>query len=236
MSMVLRYFEARGRVQPLRHLLADSGVEFEDVRVSVAAYPPYRQDPSFSGWFGSLPTLSWGADTIAEALPITTYVSQRLGHYDGLAPARVARLEAICSCIYIDIITRLGEILWASVLYPGADLGATVPRSLGRMLDKLWRVSELLGADEQWYGGGRPLSADFFAAEGVESLQQVLGASREAALRERLPAAFRHAERLRARPALARRWPERPANLTASPDEAALIERLQQFDLSSIGL
>src|SRR5262245_42267499 len=121
MAIVLRYFEAQGRAQALRHLLGDSGLPFEDVRVPIPDWPPLKGDPNFAGWFGSLPTLTWGDDTVAEALPIATYLSKRLGHYAGLGDAAIAKLEAVCSCCYMDVVSRSGEVLWADVIYPGAD-------------------------------------------------------------------------------------------------------------------
>ena len=35
--VVLRYFDCRGRAEPLRHLLRDRGIAFEDVREPIDA-------------------------------------------------------------------------------------------------------------------------------------------------------------------------------------------------------
>jgi len=235
MAVVLRYFEAQGRAQALRHLLADAALPFEDERVTLATWPSHRGDPAFSGCFGSLPTLSWGDDSIAEALPIASYLCKRLGHYEGLSDAAIARLEAVCSCCYMDVGLRVGETLWAEVLYPGVDLAAAVPRILGRALDKLRRVSEILPEAESWLGGSRPTAADFFAAEAYELARQVLGSTREPALARSVPRLAAHAERVGNRSAIRAVAARRPPNFSASPTETSAIERLQTLDLSSIG-
>ncbi len=234
-AIILRYFDCQGRAQALRHALADAGAPFEDVRVPLATWPGHKNDPDFAGWFGGLPTLTWDNDTIAETLPIASYVARRLGDYDGLDAGAIARLEAVTSACYVDVVTRLADLLWADVLYPGVSFAAAVPRPLARAIDKVARVGALLSADG-WIGGARPKVADFFLAESVELLCYFVGPEREGALRGRLPGALEHAERVRARPALALAWTARPKTFTASPDEVAAVARVHALDLSAIGL
>ena len=238
MAVVLRYFEAQGRAQALRNALSTADIPFEDVRVTLATWPPHREDPAFGGWFASLPTLTWNGDTIAETVSIASYVAKRLGHYDGLAAAEIAKHEAVVSCSYLDIVRSLADLLWVPVLYPGADVATSTPRVLGRSLGKLGRLSALLPGerDSVWLGGSRPAVADFFLGEAVEAMRHLLGPARDKALQERIPRAFAHAERLRALPSLANAWKTRPPRLTANPDEPAAIERVCGYDLSSIGL
>ncbi|HKO91444.1 MAG TPA: glutathione S-transferase C-terminal domain-containing protein [Polyangiaceae bacterium] len=236
MAILLRYFEAQGRAQALRHLLADAAVPFEDVRVTLESWPAHRGDADFAGWFGSLPTLHWGNDLIAEALPIASYVCKRLGHYDGLSDAAIARLEAVCSCAYMDVGLRVGETLWAEHIYPGVDLAAAVPRILGRALDKLRRISECLPDTGDWLGGSRPTAADFFAAEAYELTRYALGSTRAPVLAANMPRLAAHAERVSTRAAIRAATARRPPNFSASPREVGVVERLQKLDLSSIGL
>jgi glutathione S-transferase len=236
MSVVLRYFEAQGRAQSLRNALTDAGIPFEDARVTLAMWPPNREDPSFGGLFAALPTLTWDGETISETLAIATYVSKRLGHYDGLDAAQIAKLEAVISCCYQDVVRRISDTMWAPMLFPGADVVATAQRQLGSALAKLDRISALLPDGEAWLGGARPAVADFFVGETVELVRKVLGSERDVRLRERVPRAFVHAERLRERPGVAKAWATRPANFTMSPDEPGAMDRIRACDLSSIGL
>jgi glutathione S-transferase len=238
MAVVLRYFDAQGRAQALRNALSDAGISFEDIRVTLATWPPHREDPSFGGLFAALPTLTWDGDTVSETLSIATYVAKRLGHYDGLEAVEIAKHEAVVSCSYLDVVRSVAEIHWARLLYPGADVATTTPRVLGRSLDKLGRLSALLpaGGGAPWLGGSRPAVADFFLCEAVEVMRYLLGPSRDGSLQHRIPRAFAHAERLRALPSQAKPWEARPRRLTASPDEPASVERVRAYDLTSIGL
>src|SRR5687768_17094986 len=101
-DVVLRYFECLGRAQPLRHALIDAGVAFDDVHVSMSDWSQHKADPAFAGPFGGLPTLSSGGAVVAAALPIASCLGRRLGQYDGLEDAAIARLEAISSNCYLE--------------------------------------------------------------------------------------------------------------------------------------
>jgi glutathione S-transferase len=237
MAVILRYFDAQGRAQALRNALSGAGISFEDVRVTLATWPSHREDPGFGGLFAALPTLTWDGGTISETLAIASFVAKRLGHYDALSAVEIAKQEAVVSCAYLDVVRSLAEFLWAPALYPGVDVAALAPRRLGATLGKLTRLSALLPEESgaPWLGGTRPVVADFFLCEAVEILRYLLGPLRDEPLRRRIPRAFAAAERLRALPALAKAWEARPPQLTANPDEPALVDRVRGYDLTSIG-
>lgn len=230
-AVVLRYFPIVGRAQPLRHALADAAVAFEDVQASLEQWSQHKEEPSFAGPYCGLPTLSWGSMMVSETLPIANFLARRLGDYDGLDDERVARLEAVCSNCYVEVTLRLGEILYADVLYPGGDLAVAFPFHIGRMFDKLARL-DMQVPEAGWLGERKPAIADFYAAEAVEALRYLLGPAHEEGLRSRLPRLTALAQRIRARPAIARAWESRPEQFTSRPDEAAVIERLRALDLS----
>jgi glutathione S-transferase len=238
MAVVLRYFDAQGRVQALRNALSDAGISFDDVRVTLATWPRHREDPGFGGLFAALPTLTWDGDTVSETLSIASYIAKRLGHYDGLEAAQIAKYEAVVSCAYLDVVRSLADVLWAPVMYPGVDVATITPRKLDWSLGKLVRLSTLLPDDSgaPWLGGSRPVVADFFLGEAVEVTRYLLGSSRDGFLQQRVPRAFAHAERLRALPSLTKEWEARPARFTANPEEPASIARVRGYDLTSIGL
>lgn len=229
-AVVLRYFPLIGRAQPLRHALADAAVSFDDLRIPLSEWPQHKEDPDFAGPYGGLPTLSWGPVTVAETLPIAFFLARRLGHYEGLDDAAIARLEGICSNCYVEVTLRVGELVYADLLYPGVDLASGFPFHLGRMLDKLGRLDARV-PEAGWFGGERPGMADFYAAEAVEAQRYLLGPAREAALRTRLPRLTALAQRVQARPAIASAWKDRPQQFTGRPDEMAIVERLRALDL-----
>lgn len=232
-DIVLRYFECLGRAQPLRHALIDAGVAFDDVRVSMADWPQHKADPAFAGPFGGLPTLSSGGVTVAETLPVAAFLGRRLGHYDGLKDEEIAHIESVTSNCYIEIMLRSGELIYADLIYPGADIGGALPGLVGRMLEKIGGV-EALSPDAGWFGGARPVMADFFAGESVEVLRYIFGPARAEALRARLPRLSALADSVRSRPAIARARESRPVQFTSRPDEAEVVERLRAADLSQL--
>jgi glutathione S-transferase len=233
-AVVLRYFPAQGRAQPLRHALADADVPFEDVRVPMAEWPRVRTDARAAGPFSGLPTLSWDGKTLAETLPIATFLGRRLGHYDGLDDVAIAELEAVSSHAYLEILMRAGDLLWADRVYPGVDLTRAAPRLAGRMFDKLDRLDARV-PPRGWFGGERPAMPDFFAAEALETTRHVLGITRDDALRARWPRLAGLADRVRARPAIAHEWERRPTAFTVRTDEPIVVTRLRALDLSALG-
>lgn len=231
-DIVLRYFQCLGRAQPLRHALIDAGVAFDDVRVALAEWSRHKGEPAFAGPFGGLPTLTFEGVLVAETLPIASFLARRLGHYDGLDDGAIARLEAIASNCYLEIMLRSGELILADYLYPGVDIGGALPGLVGRMLEKIGGM-EALSPETGWFGGARPVMADFFAGESVEVLRYLLGPACDEALRARLPHLWALAARVRSRPAIVRAGESRPAQFTSRPDEAAIVDRFRAAQLLS---
>lgn len=231
-AITLRYFPVLGRAQALRAALADAGVAFDDHHVSLAEWAERAADPAFGGPHRGLPTLSWGEATIGEALPIAGFLSRRLGEYEGCSDVEIARREAISSSCYLELLLRLGELIWAAAAYPGSDPRHAVGIYAPRMLQKLGAVEAQLAGD--WLCGARPGLADFFAREALAALRLLLGPERDARLRARLPRLFAHSAALALRPSLQRS--PRPASFTSYPDEAALLARLASADLGALGL
>lgn len=226
MKITLRYFSVVGRAQPLRHALYDAQLDFNDLQIALPEWSAHKEDPGFAGLFSGLPTLSWDEDTLYETLSISSYLARRLGHYQGLSDAEIAHLEAVCSNCYTEAMMRLGELIWADLIYPGSDLAVALPILLGRMQDKMRRL-ETATPESGWFGRSAPGMADFFAAEAVECLNYLLGEPE--ALGQKLPRLASLSRRIRERPTLSAAFSARPAQFTARPDEAAVIARLRTF-------
>jgi glutathione S-transferase len=233
--VVLRYFACVGRAQPLRHALSDSAVPFSEVRVEREPWSENRDDPGYGGMFRSLPTLTWGNQTLSETLPIASFIAKKLGHYDGLYDFAIAQLEAVSSNCYLEGLVRVYDIITLESVYPGADLQRILPRMIMGLLDKLDPVDDVV-PEMGWLGGERPALADYFAAEAYEAKRYLLGPARERWLKARLPSLAGLAERIKQRPAIAEAWKQRPATFTSNPNERAIIEKIRAVDLSSIGL
>lgn len=223
--IVLRYFAVVGRAQSLRHALADAGVAHEDVRIALSDWAKHREDRGFAGPYRGLPALSCDGETIAETLPIASFLARRLGHHEGLSDLAIARLDGICSNAYIELVVRAAELVWADLLHPGIDLSVAFPRRMARMVEKLESLDAQ--APEGFFGGERPVMADFFAAESLRAMQHLLDASRAEAITKRVPRLAVLSQRISDRPAISRL--HRPDRLTARPDEPAVLERLRSL-------
>jgi glutathione S-transferase len=233
-KVVLRYFPLVGRAQPLRNALADAGIAFEDHRFSAEAWHAGRVDPELGGAYHGLPTLSWGDVTVSETLPIASFIARQSGEYDGLSSAELARREAVCSNCYLELIVRLGELIWVDLMYPGADSCKALTALAPRMLEKLAGVEAQL--HEPWLCGPRPGLADHFAAEALHALRRALSPARDATLRTELPRLFHHTRRLLERPSMHAATRDRPAAFTARPDEAAVLATMQTADLAPLSI
>jgi hypothetical protein len=103
-------------------------------------------------------------------LPIASFAAHRLGHYRDREDDAIARFEGVCSACYVDVLVRAGELMYADLLYPGADLTKTFAFLVDGMAAKLSGV-ESIPAPGAWIGGASPVVADFFAAEAFECRQ-----------------------------------------------------------------
>jgi glutathione S-transferase len=172
---------------------------------------------------------------VAETLPITTFIAKRSGQYEGLDDAAIARIEAICSCCFVDINVRIAELVRVELVFPGTDAARAFAALAPRVMQKLALLEAELGA-AAWFGGAEPVTADFFVGEAIEVVTYALGAARRAAIDERFPRLADLAQRLRKRPALATAYETRPTRLSPRPDEDAVMERIRAVDLSALRL
>ncbi|HLK36122.1 MAG TPA: hypothetical protein VKU41_05175 [Polyangiaceae bacterium] len=234
MKVTLRYFDVTARAQPLRDALACARVAFEDVRISTTDWPSKRADPGFSGPHGSLPTLTWDGATIGETLPIATFVASRLGERQSLDDRALAVRDAVVSSAYLEIIARLGEIVWASVLYPGVEAPRAFAARAPRILQKLERIDTQYAAEAPLrLPRPKPCVADFFAREALTIVRRVLGDAREDRLQARLPRLFELDAWLASELALVGGPARRPTAFTARPDEEAVMATLRAVDVSA---
>lgn len=229
--IILRYFPVLGRAQALRHALADAELAFRDLRIPLEQWSQHK-DSDAGGPYGSLPTLRWHGVEVAETIAIASFLARSLGHYEGRDNGEIARLEAVVSLCYTEVSLQIAQLLWLDLFNPGVDLAAAVPLQFGRLVARLTRL-EAHAPEAGWFGGERPLMADYFAAEAIEALRYLLGREHDDALRTRLPHLCALARRMAQRPALAQAWSTRPQTFTAHPDEAAMLERLRALPLAA---
>ena len=211
----LAYFDCRGRAQPIRGALTNAkDVVFTDTRVAMEAWPDLKGSTPFAG----LPTMTWDDVALAETLPIASFAAKRLGNYDGLDDARIGYLESVCSLAYTEVILRIGEVLWTDAIYPSVTPKQALAVHLDRVIGKLAGLDRTV-ASASFLGGDTPAMADYFAFEAVHTIRYVTDGAK---LGDACPSLCKLADRVEP---YARRA-QRPARLTARPDEAAVVEVL----------
>jgi glutathione S-transferase len=229
--IVLRYFDCVGRAQPLRNALVDAGVAFDDERIAVS--PSWRtvKEQAEGGPFGSLPVLEWGDDCVAETLPIAGYIARRLGQYESLDSMAIAQLEMVASAAYLDVMAEVFMMLWLPTALPDAEATTRFGHHEARILRKIARIDRMLASrHEPFFGGQRPVIADFFVVEAVDIARGALGARIDAAL-GKAPRLAAMREQLARRDAIARYVAEgrRPTRLSGSPNEGDSLERIRRY-------
>ena len=230
--ITLRYFDARGRAQFLRYYFRVRKVSFTDDRVPLAPdFAPWkavRDDRSRTGPFHKLPVLHWGDRLIAEALMIASFVHEASGDAGSLSDDDNLRHGMLTSSLYHDVMMPIGTLLWAEVMYPGADVGAVAKRTVER-LELHWRALDQSLGEWRWIDRARNrrvMLVDCLLWEELNVAQQVFGPRLSLA---QTPMLARFYEEFPARPTCEAAIAEQPCPITARPDEATAIAKIREL-------
>jgi glutathione S-transferase len=226
-AITLRYFAARGRAQFIRYYLRARGIAFTDERVPLSAdfsaWSAMRDDRSRTGPFHKLPVLVFDGRLVAETLPIAAFLHTALGDEAKQSADERVRHEMLLSSLATDVTTAIGTLLWAEVLFPGADLRAVAKRTLDRLRQHVVAVERTLG-EWQWLEGARSRPvwlADCLLWEALDIGKHVFGARLE------LPSSLaRFHEGFGARGVCEALKAEHPSPITGRPGEADAIPKL----------
>lgn len=230
--ITLRYFDARGRAQFLRYYFRARKVAFTDDRVPLAPdFAPWRairDDRARTGPFHKLPVLHWGDRLVAETLMIASLVHEASGDAGSLSDDDNLRHGMLTSSLYYDVMLPLGTLLWAEVVYPGADVGAVAKGTLERLERHLRSVDQSLG-EWRWLDKARNrrvMLVDCLLWEELNAAQQVFGPRLSLAS---TPMLARFYDDFPARPSCESMLAEQPCPITARPEEAAVIAKIREL-------
>ena len=229
--ITLRYFDARGRAQFLRYYFKARKVSFTDERVPIgdefAAWRAMRDDRARTGPFQKLPVLHWGDRLIGETLMIAAFVHEASGDAGSLSDDDNMRHGLLTSSLYTDMLTQLGILLWAEVMYPGADLGPAAKRTLDRLKALCQAVEQSL-VDWRWLDrlrNRRIMLADCLLWEELDAARVVFGPHWSLAA---TPTLARFYDDFPGRGFCEAVLAERPCPITARPNEPEGIVKIQQ--------
>merc|ERR1712087_52299 len=93
----LRYFDVRGRAEPMRMCFVASNKKFEDERVSGEKFAEEKGDPSKIP-FGQLPVLQVGGLNYGESTAIATYVAKTTGMAGKTDEDLMKTVSVYCLC------------------------------------------------------------------------------------------------------------------------------------------
>jgi glutathione S-transferase P len=185
---ILTYFVFRGLGEPIRLMLEDLGLPYEDRRVEFAQWDPLKPQMQF----GQLPRLQSGELTLFQSQAILRH----LGRANGLCGDSEA--ERIRCDVSSEAARDLQQKLWDHFWSPGSDTPqATKAFAAGQLAESLALFGGWLG-EAPYFGGERPLFSDYYAL----SVLDEAGGFFPAAL-EQAPALAAYRRRMYARPGLA---------------------------------
>lgn len=171
-KIALRYFECRGRAQPIRFFLAEKDILFRDIRVPLDSlsdsWKTTKDDPDFSGPFGRLPILDWGDQQISETLVIAFHLHNKFDSFKYDAEHNLL-IRSVISSTYTDVISPIGILIWQDVLTPGVDMKKYLFRSMTVFEQLFDRYDQLLRkVGRPFIGGKEPCLADYFVFEALQ--------------------------------------------------------------------
>jgi glutathione S-transferase len=203
MKPLLTYFAVRGRAEPVRVMLEDLGVEYDERRVTMDEWPAVK--PTLM--FGQLPTYRQGEVFIDQSHAIYRYLARKHALYGDNERERI-RCDVVEEA-FVDAQNSIGGFCWRPDF---AEQRATYEETqLPMLLDKLQRLLDLNHGGRRWWVGERPSYVDFLAWHTLEYVRAL--SPRNLERFERLKAAKL---RLEARPGVAAylKSVRRPATLT----------------------
>jgi glutathione S-transferase len=230
--ITLRYFDARGRAQFLRYYFKTRKVSFTDERVPVndglAAWRTLRDDRARTGPFQKLPVLHWGDRLLAEMLMIAAFIHEASGDAGSLSDEENLRHGMLTSSLCLDVMNPISILLWAEVAYPGADVAAVAKRTLERLKAHCQAIEQSFN-EWRWLDRARNrriMIVDCLLWEELDVARTIFGPHWSL---ENMPTLARFYQDFPARPICEALLAEHPCPITARPNEAEGIAKIQQL-------
>ncbi len=187
---ILTYFQFRGLGEPIRLLLEDLGLPYEDRRIDLFSDAWPKLSPTLP--FRQLPRLEIDGLTLFQSQAILRYLA-RAHDLGGATEAERIRCD-----VGVEAARDVQQRLWDHFWSPGSDTEAAAQAfAAGQLAQELAKFGGWLG-DAPYIGGARPLFADYFALTVLDEA----GAFFPAAL-ERAPVLAAYRRRMHERPGIA---------------------------------
>jgi hypothetical protein len=159
---------------------------------------------------------------------IAAFVHEASGDAGSLSDDDNMRHGMLTSSLCTDVMFPLAILLWAEVMYPGADLGPSAKRTLDR-LKALCQAIEQSFVDWRWLDklrNRRTMLADCLLWEELDAARVVFGSHWSLGA---TPTLARFYDDFPGRGIFEAVLAERPCPITARPNEAEGIAKIQQL-------
>jgi len=230
--ITLRYFDARGRAQFLRYYFKGRKVSYTDERVPIgdefAAWRALRDDRARTGPFQKLPVLHWDDRLIPEMLMIAAFVHEASGDAGSLSDEENLRHGLLTSSLCLDMMNPIAILLWTEIVYPGADLAPAAKRTLDRLKAHCQALEQSF-MDWRWLDRARNrriMLVDCLLWEELDVARVVFGPHWSL---DATPTLARFYDDFPGRGICEAVLAERPCPITARPNEAEGIAKIQQL-------
>ncbi len=230
---LLRYFDCRGRGQPLRYALAELLPEYTDERVPLDGFPgtwfEMRKDREKAGPFACLPILVHEDLELAQTQVIADFLSRKFDQYPADEAGRT-RLQMATAAAYSDLIEPYAQLLWQAPADDVERLRQRMGYFLGQVQARHGQLEVLLAQRPGIYFGGQsPAIADYFVYEALCMGELVLG-PHVGDLLAQLPRLAQLVAQMHARPAVRKELDRAPLAITGSPKEQAIRQAIAALD------
>jgi glutathione S-transferase len=159
----LTYFDIRGRAEPIRLLLADHGVDYDDIRVTPREFQAIKHRTPF----GQLPIWEESGHLIAQSRVILWHLAE--AHLEPARDAqdRIRRGEA--EAAVHELFERVVRLCWSRSFAEDQPIFAA--QVLGRFLPAL--DAHLGRGGAIYWGGDEPAVADYMAWNLLDDLRRL---------------------------------------------------------------
>jgi len=146
-NITLRYFNTRGRAEPIRLLLEQAGADYKEIRVQGEQWPELKKSWSDLLTYGQLPHLSDGSFHISQSSAIIRYLAKKF-NFNG----KTLEEETLCDVVaggVDDFRTKYLQLVYNSNFssLKEAYITTTVPQ-------QLQNFEKLLEKNGAYYGRG----------------------------------------------------------------------------------
>ncbi len=202
-SITLRYFDIRGRAEPIRLYLSDLGLQYTEVAFQSSDWRSrLKKEWTEQGLtpFGQVPSVSVGGLHLVQSQTIMRYIARRFDSENyGSNPDVDARIEWLAEGTE-DIRKLVMKIKYDRTLDDAARTAQYGEHCSGPAIEWLQKYERLVPTQGFLVGSSRPSFADFLLFDLVDIHEALCPGDTFPALMEKLPLLRGLQERVRARP------------------------------------